>query len=77
MPVDVNVWTDLTAMFYIVPLIAAAFVLLFAGAFFNLASLAEVRCPVCKARFGDIFERRRHIKDVESGKKKEEFKKAA
>jgi len=41
------VWTDLTTMIYVVPLIITAFVLLLGGSFLGLASIADIHCPVC------------------------------
>lgn len=65
------VWTDLTAMVYIVPLIMVALAALFVADFLGLASLAEMRCSVCKKSFSDVFDLRKHIKGAEKGKEKE------
>lgn len=65
------VWTDLTAMIYVVPFIIIALVVLFIAGFFNLASLADIHCPVCKKNFADVFGLRKHIKAVGKGKEKE------
>jgi hypothetical protein len=65
------VWTDLTAMVYIVPFIIVALVVLFIADFLGLASLADIHCPVCNKNFADVFGLRKHIKDVEKGKEKE------
>lgn len=70
------VWTDLTAMAYMVPLIIAAFAALLVADFFGLASLAEMRCPVCNKSFADVFDLRKHIKDTEKGKEQEASKAA-
>ncbi len=72
-------WTDLSVMVYMVPLIVTAFVLLLVADFFGLASLADIHCPVCQKRFGDALDLRRHMKCMEEGKKeaKKEFTKAA
>ncbi len=65
------VWTDLTAMVYVVPFIIAALIVLFIADFFKLASLADIHCPICKKNFTDVFGLRKHIKDVEKGREKE------
>lgn len=65
------VWTDLSAMVYVVPLILTALVALFIADFFGLASLADIHCPVCKKNFADMFDLRKHIKDEEKGKENE------
>ncbi len=59
-------WTDLTAMFYIVPLILASLVILFVADFLSLSALADIRCPVCRKKFGDVFALRKHTKEVEA-----------
>ena len=56
------VWTDLSTMTYMVPLIIIAFVLLLVADFFGLASMRDIHCPVCHRKFGDVFALRRHIK---------------
>lgn len=65
------VWTDLTAMIYVVPLIITVFVLLLGGSFFGLASIADIHCPVCNKKFGDVFALRRHIKCSEETRTRE------
>lgn len=34
--------------------------------FFDLAYIAEKKCPICKKSFGDIFGLKKHIKAVET-----------
>ena len=65
------VWTDLTAIVYVVTFIIATLIVLFIADFFELASLADMHCPVCKKNFADLFGLRKHIKDVEKGREKE------
>ncbi len=65
------IWTDLSAMIYMVPLIITALVVLFIANFFGLASLGNIHCPTCGRKFNDVFDLRRHIK---SGEAKEEVK---
>lgn len=51
-----------TGMVLMVPLIVAAILSLWMGSFFHLSQLADIRCPVCKTPFDDIFRLRRHLK---------------
>lgn len=59
-------WVDPSGTFIIVPFIIGALFVLFLTAFLELSSLADIHCPVCRMRFGDIFDLRRHIKTIES-----------
>lgn len=51
-----------SGMALLTPFILMALFTLLAGAFFHFSLMADVRCPVCKTAFDDIFTLRRHMK---------------
>ncbi|MBI5234343.1 MAG: C2H2-type zinc finger protein [Deltaproteobacteria bacterium] len=61
-------WTDLSAMIYVVPLIVSALVALLVAVFISLTSVSELKCPICHTKFADVFGLRKHIKTVEEEK---------
>lgn len=65
------IYSVLSSFIYIVPLIAAAFIMLFAGTVITLSAFADIRCQICKRKFSNLYWFRRHMR--EGHKKKEEI----